>query len=76
MPYLEPFLVKTGKERARHVTDPHLLEDIRGFCGQESQHYKCHRRLNGLFKANGYEELTEVEARMDKAWTRRMEHSL
>lgn len=76
MPYLEPFLVKTGKESARHITDPHLLEDIRGFCGQESQHYKCHRRLNELLKANGYEELAEVEARMDEAWKRRMGHSL
>ena len=28
MPYLEPFLVKTGKESARHITDPQLLEDI------------------------------------------------
>ena len=68
MPYLEPFLVKTGKETARHVTDLHLLEDIRGFCGQESQHYVCHRRLNELLKANGYEELAEIEARIDHGW--------
>jgi len=54
MPYLEPFLVKTGKETARHVECEELLEDIRGFCGQESQHYKCHRRLNDLLKSNGY----------------------
>ena len=32
--------------------------------------------LNELLKANGYEELAEVEARMDEAWKRRMGHSL
>ncbi len=68
MPYLEPFLVKTGKECARHIESEELREDIRGFCGQESQHYKCHRRLNEVLKANGYPELANVEERMDAAW--------
>ena len=76
MPYLEPFLVKTGKETARHVTSPELLEDIRGFCGQESQHYKCHRRLNELLKVNGYPELADVESRMDASWKKLMGETL
>ena len=76
MPYLEPFLVKTGKETARHVESEELLEDIRGFCGQESQHYKCHRRLNDLLKSNGYPELQQDEDRMDAAWKKLMSTSL
>ncbi|MFW2437238.1 MAG: metal-dependent hydrolase [Parvibaculales bacterium] len=76
MPYLEPFLVKTGKEAARHIECEELREDIRGFCGQESQHYKCHRRLNELIKANGYPELAAVEERFDKSWKQLMNRDL
>jgi predicted metal-dependent hydrolase len=68
MPHLEPFLVKNGRETARHVEDPDLLQDIRDFCGQESQHYKCHRRLNDLLSANGYPEFAQVEEKMAKSW--------
>lgn len=68
MPYLEPFLVKTGRETAAHVDSEELRDDIRAFCGQESQHYKCHRRLNEVLAANGYPEFKQVEADMDKAW--------
>ncbi|MDB2641665.1 metal-dependent hydrolase [Alphaproteobacteria bacterium] len=68
MPYLEPFLVKTGRETAQHVDSEELLEDIRSFCGQESQHYKCHRRLNDVLRANGYPEFEAAEAYMDRAW--------
>ena len=68
MPYLEPFLVKTGREAAAYVDSEELREDIRAFCGQESQHYKCHRRLNQVLAANGYSEFEQVEADMDKAW--------
>jgi predicted metal-dependent hydrolase len=76
MPFLEPFLVKTGKEAARHIESEELREDIRGFCGQESQHYKCHRRLNDVLKDNGYPEFEQVEARMDKAWKDMMKEDL
>lgn len=68
MPYLEPFLVKTGRETAAHVESEELRDDIRAFCGQESQHYKCHRRLNDVLAANGYPEFKKVEADMDAAW--------
>ncbi|MCH1567944.1 MAG: metal-dependent hydrolase [Alphaproteobacteria bacterium] len=68
MPHLEPFLVKTGRETANHVESEELREDIRGFCGQESQHYKCHRRLNDVLRANGYPEFEAAEAYMDRSW--------
>ena len=66
MPYLEPFLVKTGREAAAYVDSEELREDIRAFCGQESQHYKCHRRLNQVLAANGYLEFKQVEADMEQ----------
>ncbi|RLC99293.1 MAG: metal-dependent hydrolase [Chloroflexota bacterium] len=68
MPYLEPFLVKTMREASERISDPRLQEDIRGFNGQEASHYKCHRRLNTLLKANGYPEFADVEARLDSAY--------
>ncbi len=76
MPYLEPFLVKTMREAAEHLTEPRLIEDIRGFNGQEASHYKCHRRLNTLLKANGYPELEEVENKIDAAYKKLSKRSL
>jgi len=64
MPYLEPFLVKTMREAMQHVQSPELLDDMRQFNGQEASHYKCHRRLNEILKANGYPELARVEERL------------
>ena len=54
MPYLEPFLVKTMREAAGHLSQPELLEDIRAFNGQEASHYKCHRQLNNLLQKTVY----------------------
>ena len=63
-PYLEPYLVKSTQAAMSHINVPELLEDMRGFNGQEARHYKCHRRLNELLKANGYPEFAEVEKRV------------
>jgi uncharacterized protein len=68
MPYLEPFLVKTMREASELVADPRLKEDIRGFNGQEASHYKCHRRLNTVLKANGYPEFADIEDRLDNSY--------
>jgi predicted metal-dependent hydrolase len=76
MPYLEPFLVKTMREAAGFLQVPELLEDIRHFNGQEASHYKCHRRLNELLKANGYPELAEVEQRLERSYTKLSKKSL
>lgn len=76
MPYLEPFLIKTLQEASAHIEDPRLLDDIRGFNGQEAQHYQCHRRLNELLKANGYPEFAALEARMQKSYARLSKKSL
>ena len=76
MPYLEPFLVKTMREASEHITDPELLQDMRGFNGQEACHYKCHRRLNELLKSNGYPELADVEARLARSYEKLSTKSL
>jgi predicted metal-dependent hydrolase len=76
MPYLEPFLVKTMREAAGHISEPELLDDIRGFIGQEASHYKCHRRLNTLLKTNGYPEFEEVETRLNAAYKKLSARSL
>jgi len=76
MPYLEPFLIKTVKEAIPHVSEPRLVEDMRGFNAQEARHFECHRRLNELLKANGYPELAEVEARLQGSYQRLSKRSL
>ena len=61
MPYLEPFLNNTLREAQAHLDDPELIADVKGFIGQEAQHYTQHRRYNEMLKANGYPELAAVE---------------
>ena len=62
MPYLEPFLIATMREAAGEIDDPEVLEEIAGFCAQEGQHFRTHRRYNEWLKSNGYPELARVEA--------------
>ena len=61
MPYLEPFLNRTLREALEHIDDPDLEADIKGFIGQEAQHFTTHRRYNEMLKANGYGDLADVE---------------
>ena len=76
MPYLEPYLIKTNMEARARIADPALLEDIRGFNGQESRHYECHRRLNEVLKKNGYPEFADIEARLERSYARLSKRSL
>ncbi len=76
MPYLEPYLIESTQKASKHIDNKGLLDDMRGFNGQEARHYQCHRRLNELLKANGYPELAEVEADMKQSYQRLSERSL
>ena len=76
MPYLEPYLIRTMREVSSQITDPGLLQDIRGFNGQEARHYECHRRLNDLLKRNGYPELAAVEGKLADSYARLGKRSL
>ena len=64
MPYLEPYLIKSSQAAMASIAHEEILEDMRGFNGQEARHYQCHRRLNELLKTNGYPELAKSFARV------------
>ncbi len=76
MPYLEPFLIKTLREALPLIDDVDLKEDVRGFVGQEAQHYTTHRRYNERLKTNGYPMLAEVEASFERGYARLSQRSL
>lgn len=76
MPYLEPFLNRTLQEAKSSITDEGLLADVRGFVGQEAQHFTNHRRYNEMLKRNGYPELEEVEATLADSYKRLERRSL
>ena len=76
MPYLEPYMIKTNQEASAYISEPELLEDMRGFNGQEARHYQCHRRINELLRANGYPEFAGVEARLAASYDRLSKKSL
>lgn len=70
MPHLEPFLVSTLGEAARHLHDPAIKREAREFCLQETQHYRTHRRFNDVLLASGYASLAQVEADMAQSYAR------
>ncbi len=76
MPYLEPYLIKSSQTAMASITDEQILDDMRGFNGQEARHYQCHHRLNELFKANGYPELAAVEQGLARSFARLSRRSI
>lgn len=61
LPYFEPFMIDAIREATQHITDPDLLQEAKGWIGQESQHFRQHRRFNEVLIAKGYEQLRAVE---------------
>lgn len=70
MPYLEPYLVKTMRQARPLITDPQLAGELDLYCGQESAHYRQHRRFNDELKALAREPVEASEAILDTdyAW--------
>lgn len=64
MPFLEPFLIASIQAARGQITDPALDADAAGFCGQELQHLRTHRRFNATLTARGYVRIADLEARM------------
>ncbi len=62
MPHLEPFLIEAIREAGRQITDPALRDEVRGYIGQEAQHWQQHRRFNDRLLAAGYDDLRGYEA--------------
>ena len=76
MPYLEPFLMKSVREGMEHIECEKLKTDGQGFIAQEGQHFKNHRRYNEMLKANGYEDLAQIEEDMAEDFKRFQKKSL
>ncbi len=70
MPYLEPFLMRSLREGLEQLTDPQLRADGLAFISQEGQHFRAHQRYNEQLKAQGYDELAEIEAQMRSRYAR------
>ena len=51
LPYLEPYLIRTMRVAAKQIDDIELLADMKGFAGQEAQHYQNHVRVNDVVRA-------------------------
>ena len=66
MPYLEPYLIKTMKQALPKIDNELLAKEVKGYIGQEAQHYQQHRKFNDVLKVSGYEELAEIEEQMAK----------
>lgn len=76
MPYLEPYLIKSTRAAIKHIKHANLQADMRDFCGQEGQHYQCHRRVNDLLKANGHPKLAKVESSLERSYKKLLKRSL
>jgi predicted metal-dependent hydrolase len=77
MPYLEPYLIDAIRAATKHIRDPELLEEAKGYMGQEAHHFKQHRRLNDLLLALGYDGIRDYERVLTEDYARfAREHSL
>lgn len=73
-PVGERFFVASVKAHRKLVTDPVLLEDVKGFCGQEGVHGREHVRYNEMLQAQGY-PVAAIEARVARLLDRVTERS-
>jgi len=65
-PLGEKFFIDSVRYYADEIDDPKLMEDIRGFCGQEGFHRREHARYNRtLCELRGY-DLDYLENRLEK----------
>lgn len=64
MPFLEPYLIRTMKKALPKIEDPALHAEIKGYIGQEAQHYQQHKKFNDVLKASGYPGLEDIEKQM------------
>ena len=70
LPHLEPYLIRTMKAAAKHVTDPKVMEGLRAFSAQEAQHYKMHAKFNEAIRTAGFPRLEELEKELSDDYHR------
>ncbi len=61
LPHLEPYLIRSMKAAEKHVTDPRVLEGLKGFAAQEGQHYRMHMKFNATIRRAGFPGLDALE---------------
>lgn len=63
---IEPWLIKILQSAIEKLPpeDEALREDVRGFIGQESQHFRQHRLFNKVLIAQGYPKLADFEQQL------------
>lgn len=65
-PLGEKFFIDSVRHFQDQVDDPKLLEDIRGFCGQEGFHRREHQRYNEVLCASRGYDLAKMEGRLER----------
>lgn len=65
-PLGEKFFIDSVRHFQAQVDDPKLLEDIRGFCGQEGFHRREHQRYNETLCASRGYDLEKMEGRLER----------
>ena len=68
LPYMEPFIINSIRQAAKHITDPDLQKEAKAWIGQESQHFMQHRRFNEVLIATGYPQLREREQEIQREY--------
>lgn len=58
-PIGEKYFIETVREAMPALSDPALLEDMRGFMGQEAVHSGIHRQFNAVLAAQGMVNVVE-----------------
>lgn len=66
MPFLEPSLIRTMRKSLGQIDSEALKQEVKLYIGQEGQHFQQHRKFNDMLIENGYSELLDVEAQMQK----------
>jgi len=70
LPHLEPYLIRSMKAAQRHVTDPEVLEGLKGFAAQEGQHYRMHMKFNETIRRSGFPGLDALEKELSDDYHR------
>lgn len=70
LPYLEPYLIRSVKAAQKHVTDPKILETLKGFAAQEGQHYRMHMKFNAAIRRAGFPGLEALEKELSDDYQR------
>ena len=65
-PLGEKFFIDSVRHFADRINDPKLIEDIRGFCGQEGFHRRERQRYNETLCAHRGYDLNYLEGRLEK----------